>query len=211
MLKLTAYILFWWNSRLRKAFLFYHSPWEKITRKWRKLGIVGEYTGLMPGVRIRDKKTRIGKFCAIAQDVIIGTGMHPINYLTIKSFTYKPIGFWTIPEENRVNFTNHKPVNIGNDVWIGTNAIIMDGVQIGDGAVVGAGAVVTKDVPPYAVVGGVPARIIKYRFDENTIRRIQALQWWDFPAEILKSLPWNDLEKSLNILEAEKKKDISQQ
>ena len=54
---MTAYILFWWNSRLRKAFLFYHSPWEKNTRKWRKLGIVGEYTGLMPGVRIRDKKT----------------------------------------------------------------------------------------------------------------------------------------------------------
>lgn len=174
MLKLFSYILFWWSPEIRKAFLLYFSPWERNTRKWRKLGIVGEHTGLMPGVKIRDKRTRIGKFCAIAQDVIIGTGMHPINYLTIKSFIFKPMGYWTIPEENRVRFSNHKPVLIGDDVWIGVNAIIMDGVQIGDGAVIGANAVVTKDVPPYAVVVGVPAKIIKYRFDEKTIRRIQA-------------------------------------
>ena len=206
MLKLLSYILFWWNPKMRKSFLLYYSPWEINTRKWKKRGIIGEHTGLMPGVSIRDKKTRIGKFCAIAQNVVIGTGMHPLNYLTIKSFTYKPMGYWTIPEENRVQFINHKPVLIGNDVWIGINAVIMDGVQIGNGAVIGSNAVVTKDVPPFAVVGGVPAKIIKYRFDEKTIQRIQALQWWDFPPEILKKLPWNDLEKSLCILETEKQK-----
>ena len=210
MLKIFSYILFWWNSNLRKAFLLYYSPWERNTRKWRKKGIIGEHTGLMPGVSIRDKRTRIGKFCAIAQNVIIGTGMHPTNYLTMKSFTYNPMGDWIIPEKNRVHFENHKPVFIGNDVWIGINAIIMDGVKIGDGAVIGSGAVVTKDVPPYAVVGGVPAKIIKYRFDENTIKRIQALQWWDFPVEVLKDLPWNDLEQSLTVLEAEKKKHCTE-
>jgi acetyltransferase-like isoleucine patch superfamily enzyme len=201
MLKIISHILFWWNKKLRKKFLLYYSPWEKTTRKWKKLGIIGEHTGIMPGVTIRDKRTRIGKFCAIARNVSIGTGIHPLNYLTIRSFTYKPAGYWTIPEENRVHFENHKPVTIGNDVWIGMNAIIMDGINIGDGAVIGAGAVVTRDVPPFAVAVGVPARVIKYRFDGETIKRITALQWWDFPDEILKSLPWNDLEKCLEVLE----------
>ena len=208
MIKLFSYILFWWCPKIRKAFVLYNSPLEKNSRKWRKAGIIGDYTGLMPGVSIRDKKTRIGKFCAIASDVMIGTGMHPTNYLTMKTFTYKPMGYWTIPEENRVKFINHKPVVIGNDVWIGTRAIIMDGIKIGNGAVVGAGAVVTRDVPPFAIVGGVPAKIIRYRFDEKTIQRIENLRWWDFPPEILKKLPWNDLEKSLAILENEKKTDL---
>ena len=158
----------------------------------------------MPGVSIRDKRSRIGKFCAIASNVHIGTGSHSLNYLTIRSFTYRSTGPWNIPECNQVKFENHKPVFIGNDVWIGLNAIIMDGVTIGDGAVIGAGAVVTKDIPPYAIAVGVPAKIIKYRFDENTIKRIQAVQWWNLPEADLAELPWNDLEKSLQILEARK-------
>jgi len=72
-----------------------------------------------------------------------------------------------------------KKVTIGNDVWIGTRALIMDGVTVGDGAVIGAGAVVTKDVPPYAIVGGVPAKIIKYRFSEKKISQMLELQWWN--------------------------------
>ena len=86
-----------------------------------------------------------------------------------------------------------KPCEIGNDVWIGDNVFIKSGVKIGDGAVVGAGAVVTKDVPPYAVVVGVPARVIKYRFDEKTIAELLELKWWDLDAQIVKSLPFRDV------------------
>lgn len=84
---------------------------------------------------------------------------------------------------------NNKSVYIGNDVWIGANVIILPGVKIGDGAVLAAGAVITKDVDDYAVVGGIPARIIKYRFDEETIDRLKAIEWWNWPhEEILKKI-----------------------
>ena len=81
---------------------------------------------------------------------------------------------------------------IGNDVWIGDRTVIMSGVKIGDGAIVAAGAVVTKDVPPYAVVGGVPARVIKYRFDEATIRRLLDLQWWKYDIADFGDVDWSD-------------------
>lgn len=76
-----------------------------------------------------------------------------------------------------------KPIHIGNDVWIGARSIIMDGVSIGDGAIVAAGSVVTKDVPPYAVVGGSPAKIIKYKFSQDIIDRLEEIQWWNLPDE----------------------------
>ena len=76
-----------------------------------------------------------------------------------------------------------KPVKIGNDVWIGYEAVILSGVHIGDGAIIGARAVVTRDVEPYTIMGGVPARPIRKRYDEETIQRLLALRWWDFPPE----------------------------
>ncbi|MDE5763719.1 MAG: CatB-related O-acetyltransferase [Ruminococcus sp.] len=80
---------------------------------------------------------------------------------------------------------------IGNDVWIASGAQILHKVTVGDGAVIGGGAVVTKDVPPYAIVAGVPARIIKFRFDENTINELLSLKWWDWPQDvILKNIEW---------------------
>ncbi|MBS0028835.1 CatB-related O-acetyltransferase [Chitinophaga sp. 2R12] len=78
------------------------------------------------------------------------------------------------------------PVTIGNDVWIGLNSSVMGGVTIGNGAIIAAHSVVTKDVPPYAIVGGVPAKIIKYRFSEEVISRMEALKWWDMPEDALK-------------------------
>ena len=79
-----------------------------------------------------------------------------------------------------------EPVFIGNDVWIGCHSIIKPNVHIGDGAIIGANSVVTKDVPPYAIVAGVPAKIIKYRFDAETIKKLLDLKWWNFPYQILK-------------------------
>ena len=79
------------------------------------------------------------------------------------------------------------PIIVGNDVWIGFRSIILSGVTIGDGAVIYAGSVVTKDIPPYAIVAGVPAKIIRYRFDAKTIERLARVAWWDWPDEVIKS------------------------
>ncbi len=82
-------------------------------------------------------------------------------------------------------------MNIGNDVWIGDNVCIKNGITIGDGAVVAMGAVVTKNVPPYAIVGGVPARIIKYRFSEDVIKQLIDLKWWNLPPNLIKTIPYD--------------------
>ena len=110
-----------------------------------------------------------------------------------------------IPERDRISFDTQKPVFIGNDVWIGLNVVVMDGVSIGDGAVIGAGAVVTKDIPPYAIAVGVPAKVIKYRFSEDIIHRLLKTRWYDQPDEVIKKLPFDNIEKCLEILEGLRK------
>lgn len=124
----------------------------------------------------------VGNFTAIGKDSILGFGRHPLNYVSTNSIFYKKNRMrndWMTPIDFKVNL----PIKIGNDVWIGRDAKIMDGVTVGDGAVVATGSIVTKDVPPYAIVGGVPAKVIKYRFDEKTIEKLLELKWWDFSDE----------------------------
>jgi virginiamycin A acetyltransferase len=129
--------------------------------------------------------TRIGKFCSIGPNFCCGLGIHPTNGISTSPMFYstaKQNGF-TITSVNKT--IESKPVIIGNDVFIGANATILDGVQIGHGAVIGAGAVVTKDVPPYAIVVGVPAQVIKYRFDSDTIDSLLKREWWNLADEDL--------------------------
>ena len=130
----------------------------------------------------------IGKFCSISENCRIGLASHTMKFLsTSPIFTEKCNGTgisWL--SEDAVKIKAPK-ITVGNDVWIGYNAIIKSGVTIGDGAVIGAGAIVTKDVPPYAIVAGVPAKIIKYRFTEDDIFKLSKLQWWNLSDQELQN------------------------
>ncbi|MBQ6894989.1 MAG: CatB-related O-acetyltransferase [Clostridia bacterium] len=128
-------------------------------------------------------KAVIGNYCSIAPGVKIGQAMHSLSYITTyNNISSQNIGFNMFPDQTI----------IGNDVWIGANAVIMQGVTIGNGAVIGAGAIVTKDVPAYAVFAGVPAKLIKYRFDDEAIQKLNSSSWWNYDikkaCEIVKSL-----------------------
>ncbi|NOT14947.1 MAG: CatB-related O-acetyltransferase [Methylotenera sp.] len=139
---------------------------------------VGDYSYIGPRSRLANVK--IGKFSCIAPDVIIGLGTHPSRkFVSIHPAFFSPnrqAGFSFV---SHATFQEHEHCNIGNDVWIGARAIVLDGVSIGDGAIVGAGAVVTKDVPAYAIVVGTPAKIVRYRFDQSDINYLQKFKWWD--------------------------------
>ena len=131
----------------------------------------------------------IGRFCSIADHVRTNVGLHPISF---PYATTSPM-FFSILKQTGKTFANRQifnelrePSQIGNDVWIGENVFFVGGITIGDGAVVLAGAVVTKDVPPYAVVGGIPAKVIKYRYDEEIIQFLQETKWWDKDIDWLK-------------------------
>lgn len=178
---------------LKKFTYRYISPlakWDARSSFTKKSGIrygaklfnvqMGDYSSI--GIDSKISNAIIGRYTVIAREVYVSVGAHPTNFLTAHSIFYKnnPWGFH--PEWVKKIDYNESPVcHIGNDVWIGTRAIIMDGVNVSDGAIVASGAVVTKDVPPYAVVGGVPAKVIKYRFPKEMIDRLLEIQWWNLP------------------------------
>ncbi len=131
----------------------------------------------------------IGKFCSIAcgAKFIFTSANHSLKSLSTYPF---PIFFeeWDLDMINITNAWDNKgDIIIGNDVWIGYEAVILSGVTIGDGAIIGTRAVVTKDVPPYTIVGGVPAKPIRKRFDDKTIAKLYELKWWDWPEERIKA------------------------
>lgn len=128
--------------------------------------------------------TTIGAFCSIASYCAIGGGKHPLDAVSTSPVFYArrnslKRSFAELPE------LENKGVEIGHDVWIGEAVFIKDGVKIGTGAVVGAHSVVTKDIAPYAIVGGAPAKVLRYRFDEETIKKLLDSKWWDWADEKL--------------------------
>lgn len=164
---------------------------------------VGQYTQIGHSGYI-GRNTIIGKYCSIAPHVYISPYTHPTKYLTTSSTFYKlhtPNGISPLnTPDDPFLFEEFKGCNIGNDVWIAVNAVILDGITIGDGAVIAANSTVTHDVPPYAIVAGSPARIIKYRFSQEIIERLLEIRWWDLPPEMLKNLP-HRVESALITLE----------
>lgn len=130
--------------------------------------VIGNYNYF--GANASAGKTRIGNYCSIAPNVTIGPGDHqPTNVSTCVRVMEKAGVHVDLERDECV---------IGNDVWIGANVVVLRGVHVGDGAVLAAGAIVNKDIPPYAVAGGVPAKVIKYRFNEDVIRLIQKSEWF---------------------------------
>lgn len=143
---------------------------------------VGRYSYM--GKNTSAANARIGAFCSIASYCAIGGGAHPLDMISTSPVFCEGRNvfgrhFGNIPVE--IN----KPVVIGNDVWIGEGVFIADGLTIGDGAVIGAHSVVTHDVPTYAVVAGTPARILRFRFSEEEIKKLLDIKWWDWPEEKL--------------------------
>lgn len=135
---------------------------------------VGDYAYI--GTEARLNYSKVGKFSSVGPGVCAGLGVHPVSTFVSSSNWF----YSNNPDHPDLPFfEEYKETLIGNDVWIGAKAIIIDGVKIGDGAVIGAGAVVTKDVPSYAVVVGVPARVIKYRFGPEVISWLLDYKWWD--------------------------------
>lgn len=148
---------------------------------------LGDYSYIMEGGQAWCAD--IGKFVNIAASVRINATKHPMWRATLHHFTYRAGDYWP-DAENEAGFFDWRRQNrvvIGHDVWIGHGATILPGVTIGNGAVVGAGAVVSKNVEPYAIVGGVPARLIRRRFEPDIAARYEALAWWDWEHDALRA------------------------
>jgi virginiamycin A acetyltransferase len=144
--------------------------------------IVGDYSYLNSGTIVASG--RIGRFCSIGSNCQIGMADHPIEFLSTSPLLYGPVNVFG----DGSHWEHYgEPPEIGSDVWIGAQAFIRQGVTVGHGAVIGAAAVVLKDVPPYAIAVGVPARVMRYRFSPATVERLLESRWWELPVSALRA------------------------
>lgn len=175
--------------------------------KWTDIGpnssvretVIGDYTYTAGDNQII--YANIGKFCSIASHVRVNPGNHPTWRVTQHHATYRRAmyGFSNSDDAEFFEWRRDHKVTIGHDVWIGHGAIIMPGIHIGTGAVVGASAVVTKDIEPYTIVAGVPAKPIRKRFSDEVIKQLLAIAWWDWSREVMEERinDFNDLDQFL--------------
>jgi acetyltransferase-like isoleucine patch superfamily enzyme len=207
MISLIKEFLLPFNSSLRMTFhrwkikkknptcVFYENSWVDQTSQLGAYNVVfknasisnsiiGDYTFIQKASVVNNAD--IGKFCSIASGVCIGLGSHPVSFVSSHPAFYA--SDQPIPKTfcEKTVYSPLKRTIVGHDVWIGQNALIKDGIKIGTGSIIGAGAVVTHDVPEYAIVAGVPAEIIRYRFDAGLRSKLVETKWWDLPEKKLK-------------------------
>ncbi|WP_134047165.1 CatB-related O-acetyltransferase [Paraburkholderia caballeronis] len=159
-----------------------------------------------------DPLQRIGRYCSIASSIKNFSAKHPLEFLSTSHFNFCDIEFYrqALEDLNKEKYTEFNvfpyktydaPAQIGHDVWIGDNVLLGRNINIGTGSVIGANSVVTHDVPPYAIVAGVPARIIRYRFPDNLIAKLLGLEWWDYSFTDFYNLPYPEPEKFVDHLQ----------
>ena len=182
-------IRFLFNRKCAWSVITYASRIHKtasVRQKCRIYGsAVGRYSYIGRNSLVQDAE--IGQFCSISEGCNLGLPSHPVDFVSTSPVF---LNGSNILRKNfaKIPYEDCQKTVIGNDVWIGAHAQVKGGVTIGNGAIIAAGAVVTHDVPPYAVVGGIPAKVIKYRFDEKTIVALQETAWWNFSEERLRAL-----------------------
>ncbi len=175
---------------------------------------IGRYTYINNGTTLF-YNTKVGRFCSIGKKCEIGTVDHPIDWLSTSSIQYNIKGHFDYKTDCKdfpqLEFDQKEDIGtkIGNDVWIGSLVVIKCGITIGDGAIIGANSIVVKDVPPYAIVGGVPAKLIRYRFDKAIIKKLLELKWWERSLDELSGITFNNIHKAIEELSGGKikKKD----
>jgi acetyltransferase-like isoleucine patch superfamily enzyme len=146
---------------------------------------IGDFTYISNSSNICN--TVIGKFCSIGSNVKCGLPSHPSSvFVSTHPIFYSTLKQSQITFADKSYFVEEGKIVVGNDVWIGSNVIIMSGLTIGDGAIIASGSIVTKDIPAYSIYGGVPAKIIRYRFEKDEIDFLLNLKWWDFEIDFLR-------------------------
>lgn len=174
-----------------------------------KKSAIGKYS-YIAGARVQS--AQIGRFCSIGpKSRLGGLGHHPVKWISTHPVFFSKLEQANVTFSKEDYFQECADVRVGNDVWIGAGVLVLDGVSISDGAIIAAGAVVTKDVEPYAVMGGIPAKLIKYRFDSEIIDELLCITWWNWPdtlledyAYLFRAEPTSEILAQLRLIKEEK-------